>query len=74
MCLSYRNPRSRASLFVANLSLVIGLLLWNFREYIPMNANLLHAVTGFLLGLSITMNLYALIRARRSRAGSPDAP
>jgi len=63
--------KGRVQLFIANFSLVIGLLLWNFREYVwpsdPMARNLLHAVCGFLLGLSIALNIGALIRRRRSR-------
>jgi hypothetical protein len=59
------DPKSRFALFIANISLVIGLLLWNFRMEIHVNQNLLHGVCGFLLGISIAMNLRWLIRARR---------
>ena len=68
MCSPNRlDPKSRFSLFIANISLVIGLLLWNFRMEVHVNRNWLHAVCGFLLGLSITMNLKSCIRARRNR-------
>lgn len=69
MCSPNRvDPRSRFPFVIANLSLAVGLLLWNFRLYIHVNQNWLHGVCGFLLGISITMNLRRLIMARRRRA------
>jgi hypothetical protein len=66
MCSPNRlDPRSRFPFVIANLSLAVGLLLWNFRLYIHVNQNLLHGVCGFLLGISIALNLRWLIRARR---------
>ena len=63
--------KGRILLFIANVSLVIGLLLWNFREYIlasnPLERDLLHAVCGFLLGLSITINLRMAMLSRHRR-------
>jgi len=63
--------KGRILLFIANISLVIGLLLWNFREYIlasnPLERDLLHAVCGFLLGLSITINLRMAMLSRHRR-------
>jgi hypothetical protein len=53
---------------LANISLVIGLLLWTFRASIPVNQDWLHAVCGFLLGLSITINLFVFRFARRCGA------
>jgi hypothetical protein len=61
-----RDPRSRISLFIANISLVIGLLLSTFVH--PANQiekNWVHFFTGFLVALSVTVNLRALILARR---------
>ena len=68
MCSPNRlNTNSRIWLFVANISLVIGLLLWTFRLEIHVNRNWLHAVCGFLLGISIAMNLRLAIWNRCSR-------
>jgi hypothetical protein len=71
MCIPVQqlDRKSRVLLFIANISLVIGLLLWNFREYIyPSNPGVrigLHASCGFLLALSITINLRMAILKRR---------
>jgi hypothetical protein len=44
---------------LANISLVIGLLLWFFVHPVgQVERNWLHAICGFLLGLSITVNLF----------------
>lgn len=69
MCVPYRNrdPRTRSMMFVANLSLVLGLVPWIFRESIHLNHNWLDAFCGFFLGLSITINLFCLRAARRCR-------
>jgi hypothetical protein len=50
---------------IANLSLVLGLVPWIFREYIPFNHNWVDAFCGFFMGLSITINLVCLRAARR---------
>ncbi|HVN94360.1 MAG TPA: hypothetical protein VMT38_11715 [Terracidiphilus sp.] len=50
---------------IANAALVLGLLPWIFREYIPMNHNWLDAFCGFCMGLSVTINLFCLRAARR---------
>ncbi len=67
MCLPYRfrNPRTRLMMVIANLSLVLGLAPWIFREYIHVNHLPLDAFCGFFLGLSITVNLFCLRTARR---------
>lgn len=76
MCIPIQqfDRKGRVLFFIANMSLVIGLLLWNFREYLlasnPLERDLLHAVCGFLLGLSITINLSGLIRGWRSRGNN----
>jgi len=69
MCIPNRQlgPKARHLRAVANISLILGLTPWIFREYIPLSQNWLHAVCGFLLGLFITINLFWLRRARRYR-------
>jgi hypothetical protein len=50
------------------MSLVVGLLLWLFvHPSGQIEKNWLHAVCGFLLGLSVTINLMGLVFARRCR-------
>jgi hypothetical protein len=62
------DPKARFTLFIANISLVVGLLLEQFAHPAgQMERNWLHGVCGFLLGLSITINLRSLILARRRR-------
>jgi hypothetical protein len=52
------DPRARRRMLLANVSLVIGLLLWLFvHPASPIEKNWLHVICGFLLGLSITVNL-----------------
>jgi hypothetical protein len=69
MCIPIRDldPRARRIRAIANIALVIGLLLWTFRSNITVNRDLLEGVSGFLLGLSITINLIGPGRARRCR-------
>ncbi|MEI9970313.1 MAG: hypothetical protein WDM87_17480 [Terracidiphilus sp.] len=62
-----RDPRIRRLLAFANFSLVLGLLPWVFREYIPFNHNWLDAFCGFFIGISITLNLYCVRAGRRCR-------
>jgi hypothetical protein len=50
---------------IANISLVLGLTPWIFREYVPVSQNWLHAVCGFLFGLYIAIMLFGLRGARR---------
>jgi hypothetical protein len=57
---------------LGNISLVIGLLLWMFvHPSSQIAGDWLDGVSGFLLGLSITINLFALRRARRCPAAEP---
>ena len=68
MCIPIRqlDPKTRRLLAIGNMSLVVGLLLWLFvHPSGQIEKNWLHAVCGFLLGLSITINLMGLIFARR---------
>ena len=62
------DKKSRRLMALANISLVIGLLLWLFvHPTVQIEKNWLHAVCGFLLGLSVTINLFGLWFARRCR-------
>lgn len=73
MCIPNRqlNPKARRLLAIGNISLVIGLLLWLFAHPSGQNErNCLHAVCGFLLGLSVTINLFGLWFGRRCRANA----
>jgi Zn-dependent protease len=73
MCIPNRllDKKTRRLMAIGNISLVIGLLLWLFvHPSGQMERNWFHGVCGFLLGLSITINLFGLWVARRCRAGS----
>lgn len=60
------DKKTRRLMALANISLVIGLLLWLFvHPSGQVERNWLHAACGFLLGFSITVNLYGLWVARR---------
>jgi hypothetical protein len=60
------NPRDRVIFQIGNFSLVAGLLLWMFvHPASQIEKNWLHAICGFLLGLSITISLLRLRFARR---------
>jgi hypothetical protein len=52
---------------IANLSLVLGLVPWIFRDSIHVNHNWFDAFCGFFMGLSITINLFCLRSARHCR-------
>ena len=68
MCIPNRllDKKTRRLMALGNISLVIGLLLWQFvHPSGQMQRNWLDAACGFLLGLSITINLYRLRIARR---------
>jgi hypothetical protein len=69
MCLiGCRDSKSRIPFTIANSSLAIGLLLQQFVHPSGQIAkDCLHAACGFLLGLSIAINL-KLVLARRRRA------
>ena len=70
MCVPIRqlDPKTRRLMAIANISLVIGLLLWLFVQPSgQIEKNWLHATSGFLLGLSITINLFGLSFGRRCR-------
>jgi hypothetical protein len=67
MCIPNRqlDPKARRMRAIANIAMILGLMSWVFRAYIPVNRDWLDAVCGFLLGLSITFNLIGPWRARR---------
>jgi hypothetical protein len=61
-----RDPRSRAIMIAANLSLVAGVLLLDLaRHHTGPTHGWLDALTGLLMGFSIAANFFALRRARR---------
>ncbi|MGP8271811.1 MAG: hypothetical protein ACLQLH_17240 [Terracidiphilus sp.] len=68
MCIPNRllDKKTRRFMALANISLVIGLSLWLFvHPSGQLGRDWLHAACGFLLGFSITVNLYGLWAARR---------
>ena len=70
MCLRTRqlDTKGRRQLILGNSCLAAGLMLRLFASPSNHNAQLwLHAAVGFLLGLAITANLFAVLRARRCR-------
>jgi hypothetical protein len=70
MCIPNQSldKKTRRLMAIGNIALVIGLLLWEFAHPAgQFQKNCLHAVCGFLLGLSITINLFGLRFARRYR-------
>jgi len=66
------DPRARRRMALANISLVIGLLLWLFVHPAgQIEQNWLHAICGFLLGVSIAVNLLNFWHS--SRCGNTEA-
>jgi hypothetical protein len=59
------DPKFRRLFQISNVSLVLGLLPWTFRESIPVRHLWLDPFCGFFLGLSITIYLCCLRAARR---------
>jgi hypothetical protein len=63
MCLTHRqlDPRTRSRMVIGNLSLILGILLWNSERWnwihtsSQVELNWLHALTGFLFGLYIAI-------------------
>jgi hypothetical protein len=69
MNIRHLDPTTRKHIVIANACLVNGLVLILFLH--PSGTGpqcVVHALSGFLLGLSATINIFALIRARRCRA------
>lgn len=70
MCItnSRLDRKSRRLKVIANLSFVIGLLLWLFVHPAgQIERDWVHGMSGFLLGLYITMNLLGFGSAGRCR-------
>ena len=67
LCNRQIDSKSRRTQIIANLSLILGLLPFVFRQELHVNQNALDAFCGFFLGISITANLCGLWRARRDR-------
>jgi hypothetical protein len=70
MCIPNRDldPKTRRMRVIANVCLLIGLLLWNFRSNVPVAKTWLDGLCGLLMGFSIGANLLWLRRTRRCRA------
>ncbi len=74
MCLDRRNlsPTARRFLTIGSFCLVAGLTLSIFDKDLGLHhKNLYDALRGFLLGLSIVFNFYALRFARRRPQDQP---
>jgi hypothetical protein len=66
------DPRTRRQVAFGNLCLAVGLGLFTFAHPSgQIEKNLVHALSGLLLGISIGVNLCALRLARRCRRGNP---
>ncbi|MGD0940722.1 MAG: hypothetical protein ABR905_13540 [Terracidiphilus sp.] len=67
------DPKARGRMLLANISLTIGLVLWLFvHPASQVERNWFHGISGFLLGVSITINLLNLRSSSRcsdARAG-----
>ncbi len=67
MCFQNRqlDPKGRRLFVIGNLSLAVGLLLWNFVS-LPgsVDRHWLHGLCGVLFGISISINLFGLRRRR----------
>jgi hypothetical protein len=80
MCLSYRqlDPKTSRLMRIANVSLILGILLWTAERWNWVNAssqfeqNWLDAFTGFFFSLYIGIVLFGLRGARRCHASEPE--
>lgn len=74
MCIPYRqrDPKTRRLMVIGNFALVLGLALWLLVHPTGrFQKDWLDAACGFLLGLSIAINLYGLWFARHCREKQP---
>ena len=62
--------KQRRMIAAANGFLAIGLALWALANRSSLHQPRLHAACGFLMGLSIAMNLGALVKGGRSSGHS----
>jgi len=61
-----RDPKTRLTFVIANLSLAGGLILWAFvRPLLAPPHAWLDGLYGMLLGFSVTVNICTIIRGRR---------
>ncbi len=66
-----RDPRARRMMILGNSLLAIAIAVWNFTGHGGNPRQLwLHALSGLLFGISIGVNLSALLRIRRCRANT----
>jgi len=64
------DAKSRRLLVIANALLVLGISMMTLATAAPEHLRpAIHAVMGFFMGLSITMNLHLIWRTRHRRAG-----
>jgi flagellar biosynthesis protein FliR len=74
MCSSFRqlDPKTRRLMVSGNLSLALAIMLLNFSQHASQRSALWAAwcdgLCGFLFGISIGINLLAVMAARRCRA------
>ncbi len=74
MCLYHRqlDPKSRRLMIIANISFIVGILLWNSERWgwIHLSSQIeqiyLDAISGFLFGLYIAIMFFGLRSARCS--------
>jgi len=73
MCIADRqlDPKTRRRMIIGNLSLILGILLWNSVRWnwihpsSQIERNYLDGVCGLLLGISIGINLFVLRHCSR---------
>jgi hypothetical protein len=81
MCIAHRqlDPKTRRLMRIANLSFILGILLWNSERwnwvhgFRQIELDWLHAFTGFFFGLYITIIVFGLrgaCRRRNSESGA----
>lgn len=79
MCvpIGQRDSRARLMMVIGNLSLVAGLLIWNFvrhstaATHFSATQSWIDGLGGLFLGISIGVNLAALLRQRRCGGRGP---
>ncbi|HEY1254643.1 MAG TPA: hypothetical protein VGF01_07680 [Terracidiphilus sp.] len=72
------DPKARRLIFIANLALILGILLWNSERWnwvhglSQFEQHWLEAFTGFLFGLYIAISLFGMWRAHHCRGSELD--
>jgi len=64
-CFRQLDPRTRRLMVAGNLALALALVLWNFTRHFSARYPWFDGVYGFFLGISIGINLFTVLRARR---------